>query len=54
LRKNTASFICAKTAKRKIRRLAVYVSLDMEYPRLALIRVDAFDRAPVDLRETMK
>jgi cytochrome c oxidase subunit IV len=34
--------------------VAVYVILDMEYPRLGLIRVDAFDQALVDLRNGMK
>jgi hypothetical protein len=33
--------------------IAVYVILDIEYPRLGLIRVDAFDQALVDLRESM-
>lgn len=33
---------------------AVYVILDIEYPRLGLIRVDAFDQALVDLRASMK
>ena len=32
---------------------AVYVIMDIEYPRLGLIRVDAFDQALVDLRESM-
>ena len=32
---------------------SVYVILDLEYPRLGLIRVDAFDQALVDLRESM-
>ena len=32
---------------------AVYVILDIEYPRLGLIRVDAFDQTLVDLRESM-
>lgn len=32
---------------------AVYVILDLEYPRLGLIRVDAFDQALVDLRASM-
>ena len=32
---------------------AVFVILDIEYPRLGLIRVDAFDQALVDLRESM-
>ena len=34
--------------------LSVYVILDMEFPRLGLIRVDAFDRSLYDLRESMK
>ncbi len=33
--------------------VAVYVILDIEYPRLGLIRVDAFDQALVDLRASM-
>jgi hypothetical protein len=33
--------------------VAVYVILDIEYPRLGLIRVDAFDQAMIDLRESM-
>jgi hypothetical protein len=33
---------------------SVYVILDLEYPRLGLIRVNAFDRALVELREGMK
>ena len=32
---------------------AVYVILDLEYPRLGLIRVDAFDQALMDLRQSM-
>ena len=32
---------------------SVYVILDIEYPRFGLIRVDAFDQALVDLRESM-
>jgi hypothetical protein len=32
----------------------VYVIIDMEYPRFGLIRVDAFDQALAELRETMK
>ena len=32
---------------------AVYVILDIEYPRFGFIRVDAFDQALVDLRESM-
>ena len=34
--------------------VAVYVILDLEYPRLGLIRIDAFDQALVELRESMK
>jgi hypothetical protein len=32
---------------------AVYVILDMEYPRVGLIRVDAFDQVLVELRRSM-
>ena len=32
---------------------AVFVILDMEFPRLGLIQVDAFDQALADLRESM-
>jgi hypothetical protein len=32
---------------------AVYVILDLEYPRLGLIRVEAFDQALIDLRQSM-
>jgi len=34
--------------------LAVYVILDLEFPRLGLIRFDAFDQALVELRESMR
>lgn len=34
--------------------VAVYVILDIEFPRLGLIQVDAFDQALVDLRESIK
>ncbi len=34
--------------------LAIYVIIDLEYPRLGLIRVDAFDQAMVALRATMR
>ena len=34
--------------------VALYVILDIEYPRLGLIRVDAFDQALVELRQSMK
>ena len=33
--------------------LAVNIIIDIEYPRLGLIRVDAFDQALVELRESM-
>lgn len=34
--------------------VAVYVILDLEFPRLGLIRVDEFDLALEELRQTMK
>ena len=34
--------------------LTVYVILDLEFPRLGLIRVDEFDRSLYELRESMK
>jgi hypothetical protein len=34
--------------------MTVYVVIDLEYPRLGLIRVDAVDQVPVDLQESMK
>jgi hypothetical protein len=34
--------------------LAVYVIIEIEYPRLGWIRVDAFDQALVELRENME
>ena len=34
--------------------VSVYVILDIEFPRLGLIRVDAFDQALVELRGNMK
>lgn len=33
--------------------LAMYVIIELEYPRMGLVRVDPFDRALVELRETM-
>lgn len=33
---------------------AAYVIVDLEYPRLGLVRIDAIDQALVDLRATMK
>jgi len=32
----------------------VYVIMDMEFPRLGLVRVDSFDRVLVELRQSMK
>ena len=32
----------------------VYVILDLEFPRLGLIRIDATDRVLIELRESMK
>ena len=34
--------------------LTVYAILDLEYPRLGLIRVEAIDQVLVDLRDSMK
>jgi len=34
--------------------ITVFVIMDMEYPRLGLIRVDSFDQVLVDLRQSMK
>ena len=34
--------------------VTVYVILDLEYPRLGLIRVDAVDQVLVDLRDSMR
>lgn len=34
--------------------VAVYLIIDIEFPRLGLIRVDAFDQALVELRASMK
>jgi hypothetical protein len=34
--------------------VAIYVIVDLEYPRVGLIRVDQFDEALVDLRSSMK
>jgi hypothetical protein len=34
--------------------LSVYVILDLEYPRLGLIRVDALDQLLADVRDGMK
>jgi len=34
--------------------ITVYVILDLEYPRLGLIRVDAMDKVLIELRESMK
>jgi hypothetical protein len=34
--------------------ITIYVILDLEYPRLGLIRVDDFDQVLIDLRQSMK
>ena len=34
--------------------VTVYVILDLEYPRLGFIRVDAVNQVLVELRESMK
>lgn len=34
--------------------LALYIIIDLEYPRVGLIRVDSFDRALVELRASME
>jgi hypothetical protein len=33
--------------------LAVYLILDLEFPRLGLVRIDSFDRALIELRSSM-
>ena len=33
--------------------LSIYLILDIEYPRLGLIRIDAFDQALIELRASM-
>lgn len=33
--------------------LSVYLILDIEFPRLGLVRIDSFDRAMIDLRQSM-
>jgi hypothetical protein len=34
--------------------MAVYVIIELEYPRLGLFRVDAMDQTLVELRATMR
>lgn len=34
--------------------ITIYVILDIEYPRAGFIRIDAFDQALIDLRQSMK
>jgi hypothetical protein len=34
--------------------LTVYVIVDVEYPRLGLVRIDGIDRVLIDVREGMK
>ena len=33
---------------------SVYVILDLEFPRLGIIRVDSFDQVLIDLRQSMQ
>jgi hypothetical protein len=33
--------------------LSIYLILDIEYPRLGLIRIDAFDQSLIELRASM-
>lgn len=33
--------------------LSVYLILDIEYPRLGIVRIDSFDRAIIELRQSM-
>lgn len=33
--------------------LSVYLILDIEYPRLGIIRIDSFDQAMIELRASM-
>jgi hypothetical protein len=34
--------------------VTVFVILDIEYPRMGMVRINAFDQALVDLRNDMK
>jgi hypothetical protein len=34
--------------------LTIYVTIDLEYPRLGLIRIDYFDRLLADVRAAMR
>ena len=34
--------------------ITVYVILDIEYPRLGLVRIDAIDQVLLSVRESMK
>jgi hypothetical protein len=34
--------------------MTVYIIIDIEFPRLGLVRVDAIDQVLVDLRVSMK
>jgi hypothetical protein len=33
--------------------LSIYLILDIEFPRLGLIRIDSFDQALIELRSSM-
>jgi hypothetical protein len=41
-------------ARSEVLAVAVYVTLDLEFPRLGLIRVEDFDQALAGLRRSMK
>ena len=46
-------FASREQARRAVMAGAVNVIVDLEYPRLGLIRVDTFDQALIDLRKGM-
>jgi hypothetical protein len=42
------------TAFAAITVISVYVTLDIEYPRVGLVRLDAYDGVLIELRESMQ
>ncbi len=52
-RRSSLVFVRARCAG-TILALAVYVMIDLEYPRVGWVRVDAADRVLMDLRTSMK
>jgi hypothetical protein len=52
-RRSSLVFVRARCAG-TILALAVYVILDLEYPRVGWVRIDAADRVLMDLRTSMK